>query len=312
MRIGVLWIFGGALVAGCGRAPAVEGATPGPVSLGRSVDTPLRRLTDGYYATVSLGHGRSGLFLVDTGSYRCFATVRGEALLREAGATVGKRGELSVPAASIGSSKVGAVEFAPWGKNQDTMDPKSDGILGLDFLTRYTVGLDLKRRVMRLWSSESDFLKEPLHWLYAVGGTKPGGRPPENISKLDLRPIRSTLSVPVTMDGQTLEVIPDVGAGDTYVSARKAKRMGWGKPVGSLDTHFYYGAAHLKEYKIHSLKMGDIWYEGKHSVYVPQNDENQNILGRDALTGVGMLFVFSERMLILVPNNIGENRSKTR
>ncbi len=301
MRTPWIWIVPFAFVASCARA------RPAAPSGGPSGDLALTRLSDGFYVKASLGNGQSGLFLIDTGSYCCFATPKGERMLRKAGADVDADGTLTTGPADLEGFPVAPLEFTPWGKNQDTMDAKADGILGLDFLGRYDVGLEMRTGTLRLWPKDGDFVRGPLGWLYAMGGSRPGGRPPRAISDLPMTPSKGLFTVPVRLDGKTIGMVPDSGSGDSDVSARNARRMGWTRWTGGHDSHLYYGAVHLRHYEIHRFTMGAVEYRGAHNVNVTTNDRDINFVGRDALAGMAMLFDFENRTLFVVPNRRGAN-----
>lgn len=115
--------------------------------------------------------------LIDSGSDVSYATVKGDSLLRSTGAMIHSDGTLEVRNPSIGSYPVVSPHFYPWGSNQDTMAEPSDGILGLDFLECYRMGLDFRAKTMRLWRNDVDLNDAPYDWLDRTSGKPPNATP---------------------------------------------------------------------------------------------------------------------------------------
>lgn len=255
----------------------------------------MRLLADGFYVSVSLGRGKTGLFLVDTGCYRCFVTGKGKSLLEAAGVGPGQGGEWAVHDASVAGYPVGELDFIPDTDDLGWFDDRADGILGLDFLARYSVGFDLKRKVMRLWPNQMDSAKEPMKWLRKVGGSK--GRP----STLKLGVREGLVSVRMKIDGHEIEMCPDIGSDDIVVNAKTAKAWGWKKPAGTMNGAFYYGPTKMDIFKLHQLQLGERTLKGRYVAHVPRGDGSENLIGREALSEFGLLFLLPERKLVIVP-----------
>jgi hypothetical protein len=259
-----------------------------------SGDIRLRPLFDGLYVRLGMGGGKTGLFLIDTGSYRSFATLKGFSVLRNAGAKLERDGTLTSGSASLSGYPVGRINFAPWGNKQDAMHPLSDGIIGMDVLGGYRMGFDVRTRTMRLWSREVDISEAPLTWLAETAGGKPGALSADDISEIKLNPWEKYAPhVIVRIDGKPVSMCADTGAVETYVSARNATAFGWSKKwSGGGKTSFFNGAAKLKYYDIHDFRIGDVGFRGRHRVLVPQDDRDFNLIGCDVFLGLTTVFDF--------------------
>jgi predicted aspartyl protease len=277
--------------------PAVASSSPSP-------DLGMHLLSDGAYVAVDLGNGLSGLFLVDTGAHRCFVTARGMRLVKDGFAKRGKREERMVEGASIDGYPVGEIKFSTAYERLAQFEPLADGILGLDFLSRYTVGIDFQRGVLRLWPRGANAAKASRAWLQALG--KP-------VSETRLHPFNGLYLTRAKLDGHDISAIIDTGSPDAVVNARDAHKWGWKNSPRQVEGGFYYGGVTMDEYTVHKIQLGPFTVTGPYPVHVPRNDAPENLVGRDALAHTALLFDFPGQKLLLAPlgASIGAKRPAT-
>ena len=264
-----------------------------------SGDLPLVRLSDGYYVRLDLGGGKTGLFLVDSGSDDSYVTVKGYALLKAAGAAIHPDETIEARNPAIGGYPVVSPRFRPWGANQDTMAEASDGILGLDFLECYRVGLCFPEKRMRLWRDDVDMRGAPADWLDRASGRPPdGSRRKAYLVRLKTHEGR-LFTAPVRFDGSTVNAVVDTGSDDSFVSATTARSLGWSYEKRESKTSFFDGPTKLRFHEIRTVSIGGIQLDGRHLLAVTQNDRNLSLVGLDALAPLSMLLdVDGKRMVV--------------
>jgi hypothetical protein len=105
---------------------------------------------------VTLNRSVNGNLIVDTGASNTVISRRLATLLslRQTGATIGQTvgGPISAVTAQLKSIKVGAAEVTDLSVivHDFSRDPRVEGLLGMDFLGRYQVGLDAQKQLLVL------------------------------------------------------------------------------------------------------------------------------------------------------------------
>jgi clan AA aspartic protease (TIGR02281 family) len=105
---------------------------------------------------VTLNRSVNGNLIVDTGATNTVISRRLATLLslRQTGATIGQTvgGPISAVTAQLKSIKVGAAEVTDLSVivHDFSRDPRVEGLLGMDFLGRYQVGLDAQKQLLVL------------------------------------------------------------------------------------------------------------------------------------------------------------------
>lgn len=217
-------------------------------------------------------------FLLDTGCYRSLLTRRAYARLKAAGAVVGEDGTLTAGAASVGGYSVPPLKF---GREADsfefTVEGAADGYLGIDFLERYRIGIDLREKTLRLWPANADFSNASKEWF---SGTKAWTAPILN------RPEGKCLIV--DLGNLSVPMVLDTGCPDTFLHTDVAALLRDAKKGGSVSAMFYNGLHKIRSYMVPSVAIGGMALPNR-SVSVAAVARMIGLLGRDLLSPLRVL-----------------------
>ena len=215
--------------------------------------------------------------VVDTGARRSFLARSTVRRLLDSGAQTQSDGSLAVEDLRIGGYPVGALRLAPDGTDDESHLAAAEGLLGMDLLHRYRVGLDLREKTLRLWPAGT----EVRDWFTAA---------PESLVRLPIQERPEGWCVPVEVGNLTVPMVLDTGSSDTYVhtevakslrGARKAKR-----DPGTL--RFYDGLHRVRAYTVPTLGLGGVSL-GERTVGVASVPRMVGLLGRDVFGSLKLL-----------------------
>ncbi len=225
--------------------------------------------------------GKPTWFLLDTGSYRSFLTKRALLRLQAAGAKLSEDGTLTIKSVSVGGYAVPPVSFAPEAEQFEfTVDGAADGYLGMDFFSKYKVGLDIGQKLLRLWPAgadsavaQKDFFAGPSFgpaWSAPILN-RPEGR-----------------CVAVDVGNLTVPMVLDTGCPDTMIHSDLASKLIGAKRGKASAANFYNGLHNVRSYTVPSMSIGGVALEER-SVSVAGVARLVGLLGRDLLAPLKIL-----------------------
>ena len=226
-------------------------------------------------ASVAAGSGRRLWLVLDTGAQRSVLARGAWSRLLETGTEVGEDGTISVAELQVGGYAVGPHAFSR--DESARLSDAVDGILGMDVLHRYRVGLDLREKTLRLWPAGA----EVRDWFTAS---------PDSLVRLPITERPEGWCVPVDVGNLTVPMVLDTGSADTYLhtevaaslrGARKAKRD-WG------PLPFYDGLHRVRAYTVSIVGLGGFSL-GERTVGVASVSRMVALLGRDLLGPLKLL-----------------------
>ena len=215
---------------------------------------------------LDVGEERPVWLLLDTGARRSTLGRTAFERLRAKG-TVGEDGTLTLRGASIGGYPLPPLRFAG-----ETNDDPPDGCLGVDLLSRYRVGLDLREKTLRLWP---------------VGRTPDGWftGPPEERVQVALVERTEGWCVPVEVGNLTVPMVLDTGASATFLHADVAALLRGAKKAKREDPPmtFYDGQHRVRAYSVRPVGLGGASF-GTRTIRVARVPRMVGLLGRDLLS----------------------------
>lgn len=215
---------------------------------------------------LAVGEERPLWLVLDTGARRSTLSRAARDRLAAAGAPVAADGSVSVEGGSVSGYALGRLEFG-LGDSAD-----EEGCLGIDFLARFQVGLDLREKTLRLWPASASIPD----WFTA---------PSEERVRLPMTERAEGWCVPVEVGNLTVPMVLDTGAPTTFLhtdvaellrGARKAKR-------DDPPVRFYDGLHRVRTYAVRDVGLGGMAF-GQRTVGVARVPRMTGLLGRDLLT----------------------------
>jgi hypothetical protein len=230
---------------------------------------------------VSLMGGRPTWFLLDTGSYRSFLTKRAFNRLQAAGAKVLEDGSLTIKSVSVGGYSVPPINFAPEAEQFEfTVDGAADGYLGMDFFSKYKVGLDIGQKVLRLWPAGADTNVARKEFFagqtFGSAWSAPILDRPEGYC------------VAVDVGNLTVPMVLDTGCPDTMIHSDLASKLIGAKRGKASAANFYNGLHNVRSYSVPFMAIGGVPLDEK-SVSVAGVARLVGLLGRDLLAPLKVL-----------------------
>jgi predicted aspartyl protease len=237
--------------------------------------------------------GRDALLLVDTGSY--------ELRLRKSFAE-----KLSLKLRTVGNDALGLVPVKIGGVTDasvrtlvqdlplpfegDRSKPGVEGIIGLTFLQRHAVGLDLANYRLTLWEGGKLEDRQVAAWFGGVAPASAGlkGTPREGAWYR----LRSDI------DGKALELVVDTGTSWTTVAPRHAKGMRL-RRVGSVASYTFAGRSSVQACVAEKVNLGSLSLLDQIVAIDSADEEYDGLLGLHSLRNCKVLLDFPSQKAYL-------------
>ncbi len=222
------------------------------MALPPSHDVVLREEFGVLQVTATIAGRWSGWFVLDTGSYRSFLTEEAVRRLERIGFHAGREDGLTSLRLTIGETSLGTVSFArlPKDYGQAVAGVGALGVIGLDQLSRYAIGLDVGRHTLRLMPKADDTARAG--WFSGAATHR------APLIEDDEGMFRTRIEI----GDVTAPLLLDTGVSDTEVAPVLFDRIGPKRSMASQTERFFDGLHTVRYASVPRLRLNGVTLGG--------------------------------------------------
>ncbi len=208
-----------------------------------------------FYIAVTIEHKKPVLFLLDTGANISIVTKKGYDFLLAAGAKKDEEGFLDVGQLSIAGQKLTHVQFAQNKTPEGFLDEY--GVIGLESLSQFKVGLDLKNSTLRLWPATEKVDDVVRQW-YGAGPNGKGPLPEITTTPAHISDDDGWGRMRVQVGNLNVDMLLDTGAALTVVDRSTMSQISDARPNGSYSATLFDGIHNVSNFRLPGIHIGPL------------------------------------------------------
>ena len=240
-----------------------------------------------------------GWFILDTGSVRSFVTAQAAGTLRPIGVHQDREGRFVVRRLSLGATSVPPIRFErlPEAYGRAVEAVGALGVIGLDLLSRYAIGLDIAHRTLRLMPRGD--AQARASWF---------GKGPNHDAPL-IEDDAGMFRTRIQIGRVTAPLLLDTGVSDTEVTPVLFDRIKEKTPLPSVSERFFDGLHTVRYASVPRLRREGVTFTGPFRIGGVTYDVHTGFVGLALLRRVRVLIDYPGRRIRFTGDRAGTPRN---